>query len=429
MKRSRNQNTNPLHKAFHSFLSDYVSAVTEESSIDFSTLISSIPKRYTLYPPLLLLPPNAFSATPTWTAFTSQLSTQSLQVLYHSIIEAFKSQGITHIAHNSPISPTTHHGTSNIIRSPTGLVPLYGDFGPRNLLSDKHCPPVQPSDVDFSAAFWVHTAQNGGIFQTWAPLWTMFSRGNVSEKARILGEGTFQGLDGAEGVLGQGLREIAVVDMYVGIGYFAFSYLKRGVGRVFGWEINGWSVEGLKRGCGKNGWGVRVLRVGEAGLVHDEEGRSGDEVLGRLVGELGKDKDLRLVAFQGDNRWARNIMGKIRVLSEKTAGSEGASSWLEIRHINLGLLPSSRLSWEDAAHMLDGNRVGWVHVHENVDIREMNQKKDFVVQCFQAHLGGSRQASCSHIEQVKTYAPGVMHCVFDVHIEPKATSHAGDQNG
>jgi tRNA wybutosine-synthesizing protein 2 len=287
-KKARSQHTNPLQKALQSFLNDYLSGleVTQILSIDAKTLLDSIPKRYTLYPPLLLLPANVFSLTPAWTAFTLQLSAADLLILYRFIAEAFTSQGITHIALNSHISATSPDGTSNITRSPMGLVPLYGDFGPGRLLKTDVDPSGQPSEDDFSSAFWVHTVQNGGIFQTWAPLWTMFSRGNVSEKARILGEGTFDGLDGEDGVLGRDLSEIAVVDMYVGIGYFAFSYLKRGVGRVYGWELNGWSVEGLRRGCQRNGWGVKVLKVDHEGVVREDEGRFGDEALIELMTEL-----------------------------------------------------------------------------------------------------------------------------------------------
>jgi len=122
-------------------------------------------------------------------------------------------------------------------------------------------------------------------------------------------------------------------------------------------------------------------------------------------------------------------MEKIKVLSDKAVELGERSSWLEIRHINLGLLPTSRLSWEDAVGMLGETTGGWVHVHENVDIRQMDQKRDFVVQQFQAHLDGDRTASCSRIERVKTYAPGVMHCVFDMHIAPTLIAPGATEKG
>lgn len=424
-KRPRPRFTHPLQKGIHSFLEQYISKqdTTQSSKLDINALASSIPKRYTVYPPLLLLPPSVFSSTATWKALISQLHDSDLQALYKAIAEAFQSQGVTHIALNSPISPLTHLGTSNFTRSPSSLIRLYGDFGPRELLGpDDKALAEQPAEPDFRAALWVHTHQNGGIFQTWAPVWTMFSRGNVREKARILGDrGAFEGLDGVDGVLGQALGEIAVVDMYVGIGYFAFSYLKKGVGRVWGWEVNGWSVEGLRRGCRGNGWEVRVLRVHDDGEVEDEDGRVGHDALEGLLRDLRSEtgREIRLVVFHGDNRWAGGIMNRIQDMSEKSQ-LDGDRSWLNIRHVNLGLLPSSRLSWEDSIDMIDSHRGGWVHVHENVDIREMEHNRDFVLKQIHAHLGSRGIATCSHIEQVKTYAPGVMHCVFDIHIEPRS---------
>ena len=101
----------------------------------------------------------------------------------------------------------------------------------------------------------------------------MFSRGNIREKARILGQirlnqSPFSGL--CSGELSQDLCEIDVVDLYVGIGYFALPYLRKGVRRVFGWELNGWSVEGLRRGCIRNGFECAVFG---ADVVVKRDGR------------------------------------------------------------------------------------------------------------------------------------------------------------
>ena len=134
--------------------------------------------------------------------------------------------------------------SENILRSPVNLTPLYGDFGstptPQTISN--------PTATDFANALWV-TARQNGIWQTWAPLYTMFSRGNVREKARILNLPTLTtGLDTAS----------AAVDLYAGIGYFAFSYrkssqaLEKGIKQVLCWEINPWSVEGLRRGAEMN---------------------------------------------------------------------------------------------------------------------------------------------------------------------------------
>ena len=61
--------------------------------------------------------------------------------------------------------------------------------------------------------------------QTWAPKHTMFSRGNIKEKARVLNlakqptAGLEPGLENTD----PEARTMAV-DLYAGIGYFTFSY-------------------------------------------------------------------------------------------------------------------------------------------------------------------------------------------------------------
>ena len=300
------------------------------------------------------------------------------------------------------------------MRSPVGLVPLYGEFGSPPDMTGQGTgneESKQPTESDFNRAFWVRTVQNQGIVQIWAPLYTMFSRGNVTEKARILGQGTrFDGLD-ERSLKGKTVGEISTVDMYAGIGYFVFSYLRRGVKRVWGWEINGWSVEGLRRGCEANGWGCMVVRAADDGGI--------DGTIEELVEKLND--DVRVVIFLGDNKFAAGIMDKIKRLMELQ------KAWSSIRHANLGLLPSSSSAWENACNMVDNRFGGWVHVHENVDVREINKKRDEIAAELgrlwreaQGHQIPVEQAAaeCRHVEEVKTYAPGVMHCVFDIELLP-----------
>lgn len=318
--------------------------------------------------------------------------------------------GVTHVAMNALIALTHPQGQENRIRSPVGLVPLYGDFGTAPSVSvDGDADNAHPSEADLQNALWVHTVQNQGIVQTWAPLYTMFSRGNITEKARVLGHaGVFEGLD-EESLAGEGVGDVGVVDMYAGIGYFVFSYLKRGVKRVWGWEINGWSIEGLRRGCVANGWGCRVVKLRDDGELVDGS-------IPELVDSL--DDDMRVVIFHGDNQFAAGILDQIRDIMASR------KSWNSIRHVNLGLLPSSRDSWDNATKMIDMDKGGWVHVHENVDVREIDKMQDDIV----AEIGRLRSQNCAdpnpadhsvdcrHVERVKTYAPGVMHCVFDIRL-------------
>lgn len=414
--RGPRQITNPLQKGIGEFIKTNISYLLDQHDLSLEALVSSLPKRYTIYEPMLLLPLNAFTHPPAWGSLYECLSKDQRQTLYSYIANSFARFGVTHIAMNAPIVLTDSQGHENKMRSPVGLVPLYGDFGPVVSGDDED---AQPSEDDHERAFWVRTVQNHGIVQVWAPLYTMFSRGNITEKARILGHAsTFEGLDEAS-LGGELADDVAVVDMYAGIGYFVFSYLKRGVKRVWGWEINGWSVEGLRRGCVKNGWGCRVIKVQNDGQMSIS--------ISDLVESLC-DAD-RVVIFHGDNGFAPGIMNGIRIAMENDR-----RCWASIRHVNLGLLPSSNASWDNACKIVDKNKGGWVHVHENVDVQRIQEKAAEIKTAMGSYWAGSasqkadwkHRVECRHVEQVKTYAPGVMHCVYDI----KLLSHysASDSN-
>lgn len=376
---------------------------------------SMIPKRYTIYEPMLLLGSNFPSQTPAWEAFYSSLLTADKHVLFGTIGRAFRSAGqnITHIALNAPIQPNLDDDDAdgNVMRSPTNLQPLYGDFGPEKMFDSNAS---QPTQADFDAAFWVQTSQLSGIKQVWAPRWTMFSRGNIAEKARILGlekqnPSPFPGLSNEE--LGQDIGEVDVVDFYVGIGYFAFLYLEKGIRRVFGWDINGWSVEGLRRGCERNGIECEVVRVPDDASEQEQK-----DVVEHVVGVLRGKTNVRCIVFWGDNSFAGRIM------CEVGAALENDTLSLTVRHCNLGLLPTSQGSWKDAVKVIDPVLGGWLHVHENAEIGAVEQKKRHVLGVFAEIVAREKderwQTSCEYVEMVKTYAPGVGHFVFDIKLWP-----------
>lgn len=409
------KNPNLLLAGISDFLDNAsLSPLVSERGLSIDQLTSALPKRYTIYQPLLLLPANTFQTPPTWASFYAALTAEQREGLYASIAKHSRRFGATHIAINAPIALTSR-GEENRIRSPTGLIPLYGDFGNTPRISGEG--DAQPGEAELGRAFWVRAVQNNGITQIWAPLYTMFSRGNITEKARILGQGpsedTFAGLD--EDSLGQSVSDISVVDMYAGIGYFVFSYLKRGVRRVWGWELNGWSVEGLRRGCEANGWGCRIVRMQQDGSL---------ETTAEELAQSLTEKD-RVVIFHGDNKFAADTLLNIQ------QSMESRRSWNPIRHVNLGLLPSSQPSWDNACTVLDSERGGWLHVHENADVREIKRKKAEIVaeleKLWRSALyeqGNSVDPAieCCHVELVKTYAPGVMHCVFDVFLSGSKSS-------
>ena len=338
---------------------------------------------YMIYPPLLLLPPAILTNLTSILASKEQGVPQDLSSLWCLLSKEFKA---SHIAINAPI-PASASGDipdrpleANILRSPTGIVPLYGDFGPALPLS--HIPTV----TDFSLAFWC-TARQNNISQTWAPRYTMFSRGNISEKARILSLKTL-----TERCLGTQLEKTSAVDLYAGIGYFAFSYAKAGIGKVLCWEINPWSIEGLRRGAKRTGWGVKVIEAGHTFNETIDEGEC-------------------LFVFKENNE---NAAGSIAALRDSIP---------PVRHVNCGLLPSSKSSWEIAVQALDPTG-GWIHAHENIAKADIDTRKEEIVAIFARLLNkyygqrpqSQQEVKCEHVEHVKSYAPGIVHCVLDISI-------------
>lgn len=566
-KKRNRKPANPLVKGILAFCEKRSLSVAAEETEPFSSspnngghltlCLSDLPKRYTLYPPLLLLPSTFTTPQPRrrsrWAESYIGISDEDRGVLFRCIVEeGFKGLGISHVAINAPIAAETEteldvedrqsEGSGddhddhvyknderplrddeedtriratesrrgeNLLRSPSGLVPVYGDWGPSqptfssssaasrwsgDSAATKKGLMSNPTTQDFAEAFWTSVSQHKGITQCWAPLYTMFSRGNIVEKARILGlssssssstpllisaasststsqppvpsspsyitsttttnggVGFFPGLTTRE--LGEDLTQVDVLDLYVGIGYFAFSYLRRGARRVFGFDINPWSIEGLRRGCVANGFGCVVLRLDEHGDIDDRD-------LDPL------DDGVKCIAVLGDNRWAGKVVAQI----ERRMATRGSTRCrqgrgVNVRHANLGLLPSSRRSWDTAVQVVlrslvpglglssaTGTRTlittGWLHVHENVDLRHLADVERRVVrdidglvlrqleshsrsqsqsacewerdaqdeqQVGQAVGPGRWSVSCVHVNQVKTYAPGVMHCVFDIEI-------------
>ena len=194
----------------------------------------------------------------------------------------------------------------------------------------------------------------------------------------------------------------SLLDLYAGIGYFAFSYrkssiaLERGIKQVLCWELNPWSVEGLRRGAEMNRWTCRVLKQEDI-LRLRQRGQPGDSDL----------EDADFVVLETSNEAADLDYPSLRLPR------------LPVRHVNLGLLPSSKLSWRVAVAMLDTKRQGWIHVHENVDVKDVDSMKNEVEKTFQDLLytidgGHERRVCVVHVERVKMYAPGVVHCVFDI---------------
>ncbi|KAH7088993.1 S-adenosyl-L-methionine-dependent methyltransferase [Paraphoma chrysanthemicola] len=366
-----NLEKNPLRRALKEALDNLPVAILGNLNLTSSTLVESFPEGYSIYKPMLLLPHNAFTS-PSWQTLLASHPVQSatLSTIWTHISAALNT---SHIAINSPIPLQSSSSDSNILRSPVNLTPIYNSFGPpitTHRLSN-------PTPTDFDQALWVTTTQNN-IRQTWAPQYTMFSRGNMREKTRLLNSPSVTTLP----------PHSAALDMYAGIGYFAFSYRRAGLRPVICFELNPWSVEGLRRGAAMNGWSVTIFT---------DENIMGEEI----------DTEADFVVFQMSNIHAIKLLPLLRKLEYK------------IRHVNLGLLPSSRDSWQNAATLLDGENGGWVHVHENLNINAIEARKSEIESEFKTYMVGVvKRVSVEWVEKVKMYAPGVVHCVFDVYIGP-----------
>lgn len=407
------------------------------------TLLDRAPKRWVVYEPMVLLPSGSFSSAP-WPSLLSSLTPSQKEPLWtavlHHISPSPSKPPLTHLAINegiplhlskpplppSPPPPTTtahdnneeeHQQATrpeeNLLRAPTSLHPLYGAFGPSVSSSSSSSP---PTPADFAAALWVTTKQNG-LHQTWAPLHTMFSRGNVKEKARLLAFHSSSPPSPSQQhpwhprhprrlLPARALRGKWAVDLYAGIGYFTLSYAALGL-RVLCWELNPWSVEGLRRGARMNGFEVRVVTPPPA-VSPGEDGEEEEVVVDM---EALFNDGAQIVVFLEDNAFAAHRV--------REAHARGLVKRDEVVHVNCGFLPSSEGVWRDAFGMVGGE--GWLHLHENVGVGEIEGRKGAVQGLFDEWTREDgeeegKEATVEHVELVKTYAPDVWHCVFDVFI-------------
>ncbi len=174
--------SNPIENAIKAWPALIPAELISCVETNLEVLFQRAPKRWVVYPPMVLLPSGSFGAEWWSLVGTEQAFPTYRDELWKLILENItKREGkgvLTHLAINSgiPLHQTPNQDVENILRTPSGLNMLYGDFGPP--LS----PDQRPSAQDFKEAFWVSTKQNG-ITQIWAPRYTMFSRGNIKEKA------------------------------------------------------------------------------------------------------------------------------------------------------------------------------------------------------------------------------------------------------
>ncbi|CUS24042.1 LAQU0S13e01970g1_1 [Lachancea quebecensis] len=308
-------------------------------------LTAHLPLRYTLYHPVVLFNNSAersFLHASWQNVLQRPENSQFFQLMLQELFPHY-----THVATNMPI---VEH---DIMRRPFHLVPLEG-----SLFEGEACEQTwdEPTSRDFARSVWCHVVQNG-IHQFWSPVFTMFSRGNIKEKKRILD--TYPDIEGRD-----------VVDLYAGIGYFTLSYLKAGARRVFCFELNPWSTEGLRRGIASNNFRGECYVFQESNV--------------NCVARLAQFQDL------------------------------------EVRHINLGLLPSSVQGYPLALSIVrdwSSLPLTTLHIHENVHVDSLTsgQFTEQTVNRLQ-EIEPLFQYSAQHLEKIKTFAPDVWHVCLDVEV-------------
>lgn len=180
-------------------------------------------------------------------------------------------------------------------------------------------------------------------------------------------------------------RNEVVIDLFAGIGYFVLPYLLHAKAKhVYACEINPNSIEALKQNLKLN---------------HVES---------------------QCTVLQGDNR--------------ETCPNNIAD------RVNLGLIPSSEMSWKTACNALKDLKGGVLHIHANIDSKpkphssstssncqlykypEWEEWCDYAITSISQMLhevkGGGWSIKMLHLEHVKSYAPHVDHVVLDLECRP-----------
>jgi len=165
-----------------------------------------------------------------------------------------------------------------------------------------------------------------------------------------------------------------VVDLFAGIGYFVLPYLVHAKAQhVYACEWNPDSVQALEKN-------LRAARV-----------------------------ENRCTVLSGDNREVCPVDVADRV--------------------NLGLIPSSRMSWKTAVKALKSTG-GILHIHANVEVKAGEEKQETFQQFAETTSGEIRnllndekpgrdwRTRVEHIECIKSYGPRIYHIVVDLRCEP-----------
>ena len=358
----------PAIKSTRQLCVETLECVSMELALDIKHLRTHFPSRWEQYDGFVLF------AGDQWEAFSSQ-AVECLQdqrranVFFTTLSRIFakSDHGVVTVSTLHPMPSSTSPPVSfaqktpipkgDVLRKPRLQWLWRGDL-PTSTLTNQN-QPYPP--------LWTSAIQNG-IRYHWSPDHTMFSMGNITEKARVA---RFQ------------CKGEIVLDMYAGIGYFTLPLLiHSGAEKLIACEWNPWSVDGL----------VRSLEY------HQLDYRRTNEV---AIGDISSP---RVWVLEGDNQRFSDFVHHV------------------VDRVHLGLLPDARAGFRMAARALKPTG-GFLHVHENVMVGEEEQWLAEVLWELTGFLqedhGFPWDLSVRHVEQVKSFAPRVYHYVADVECRPR----------
>jgi tRNA wybutosine-synthesizing protein 2 len=125
----------------------------------------------------------------------------------------------------------------------------------------------------------------------------------------------------------------------------------------------------------------------------------------------------KVIVFEESNEWAAERIERLRRWDIKTDLRDLG----DVLHVNCGFLPSSKGSWETAWKIVWKERSAWMHWHENVGVGDVGARRmeiEGIIAGWAGKADFPLNGAVEHVEFVKTFAPGVWHCVFDVLVRP-----------
>ncbi|KAF9569251.1 tRNA methyltransferase tyw3 [Mortierella alpina] len=415
---------------------------------DLPRLLASLPQKWEHYSDFTLLPPSAFLTAPWPTVMKRLVALDQEQARNNNLVNADNrvmakwERLIQDALLSSHIARKAIIPVNDILRRPT-IRPLTGDWKLHNQFKswvedDQHLlehreiddttipsdttsssiDSFQPSKDHFRQAYWAETCQNH-VWYTWAPMFTMFSAGNITEKERVAKSRPIFEAKGK-----------TVVDLYAGIGYFTLVYLiHAGAKVVHACEWNPWSVEGLAQGASRNeiSWkkylGTSMAANGAASSSTTSTVMPGC-ISAEAVGSQGT-----LQAFETSPERPLAPGKKPKSYGDLIIYPGDNAQWIDAfenqaHHVNLGLIPSAEPGWVLGVRALCPQEGGYLHVHHNIRVGEEESFKKYLLDSLRDLfvLWKTNSAPWSihirHMENVKSFAPLVFHYVIDVECRP-----------